>query len=370
MKIPITTINKVEKPLQGFAFAFIDEEDKKLKIKKRDSIIEFSNDLSDVQLLDLTDYTAYQVYPTSVDLPVGSTVIGSTVWNDDKLTINTIKIPACSTEEFSLWITKKRPETDIIINWGDGVVEKLSELKYTPVSGTMTIPEPGLSKLTADPKDLQTDVVVYVAHTYAIPDKVYTIKIYGKDYCRLSHNTSKISGNNRLMVRALTDDLPIASHLNNLASFCYGSRRLLKVEMPSYSKLFNQVTNWSSCFNTCQNLISCTGWCLSKTVIAYNGLFQYCDALKNTDFFIGRMAYTSPQTVFDRCKNLTVDILSLISQKINSGSAEVDVNSLFQNCKKLGLGTTTELDNEGNSITIPITQEYYDKFANDAAKME
>jgi hypothetical protein len=172
------------------------------------------------------------------------------------------------------------------------------------------------------------------------------------------------------MVRALTDDLPIASHLNNLASFCYGSRRLLKVEMPSYSKLFNQVTNWSSCFNTCQNLISCTGWCLSKTVIAYNGLFQYCDALKNTDFFIGRMAYTSPQTVFDRCKNLTVDILSLISQKINSGSAEVDVNSLFQNCKKLGLGTVTELDDEGNSITIPITQEYYDSFANDATKME
>ena len=36
--------------------------DKKLKVKKHDSVIEFNNDLSDIQLLDLTDYTAFEVF--------------------------------------------------------------------------------------------------------------------------------------------------------------------------------------------------------------------------------------------------------------------------------------------------------------------
>lgn len=289
------------------------------------------------------DYTAFEVYPTDHDIPIGSNEIGLAVWGDDTLTVNTVKINASMTEEFSLWITKSRLESDIIIDWGDGVVEKLSEL--TPTSGT--------------DNDGQIDVLVYVAHTYEVPNKVYTIKIYGNDYCRLSHNSYKLSGNNRLMVRALSDDLPLASHLNNLASYCYGSRRLLKIQMPSYSNLFNQVTNWSGCFNTCQNLISCTGWNLVKAIVAYNGLFQYCDALKETDFYVGKLSYSSVTNVFDRCKNLEYDILSLVSSKFNTGIAEVNAGGAFRNCKKLGMGYDTYTDADGESVSYLITQDYY-----------
>ena len=258
------------------------------------------------------------------------------------------------TEEFSLWITKSRLESDIIIDWGDGIVEKLSEL--TPTSGTAN--------------DGQVDVLVYVAHTYEVPNKVYTIKVYGNDYCRLSHNSYKLSANNRLMVRALTDDLPIASHLNNLASFCYGSRRLLKVEMPSYSDLFNQVTNWSGCFNTCQNLIICTGWNFSKSVIAYNALYQYAEALEETDFCIGRLSYSSTTNVFDGCKNLMIDILSLLYSKVNSGIAEVDAGGMFRNCKKLGMGYDTYTNSNGESVSYLITQEYYDSNKDESDRLK
>jgi hypothetical protein len=46
MKLPITTIDKIKNPQKGFGYAFIDAEDNRLKVKKHDSIIEFSNDQS------------------------------------------------------------------------------------------------------------------------------------------------------------------------------------------------------------------------------------------------------------------------------------------------------------------------------------
>lgn len=47
MKLSITTQDKIKNPQKGFGYAFIDAEDNKLKVKKHDSIIEFSNDQSD-----------------------------------------------------------------------------------------------------------------------------------------------------------------------------------------------------------------------------------------------------------------------------------------------------------------------------------
>jgi hypothetical protein len=46
MKLYITTQDKIKNPQKGFGYAFIDVEDNKLKVKKHDSIIEFSNDQS------------------------------------------------------------------------------------------------------------------------------------------------------------------------------------------------------------------------------------------------------------------------------------------------------------------------------------
>ena len=66
MRLPIIKVENVRIPPEGYGFVFIDSEDKKLKIKKHNNgVIEFTNDLSDTKLLDLTDYTAFEVYPTN-----------------------------------------------------------------------------------------------------------------------------------------------------------------------------------------------------------------------------------------------------------------------------------------------------------------
>jgi hypothetical protein len=342
MKLPITTIDKVENPIQGFAFAFIDEEDKKLKIKKHDSIIEFCNELSDIQLLNLTDYTAFEVYPTDHEIPANSTEIGLAIYNDETL-INGARIKPSMTEEFSLWITKSRLESDIVIDWGDGTIEKLSEL--TPTNGT--------------DNDGKIDVLVYVAHTYEVPNKPYIIKVYGKDYCRLSHNQYKISADNRLVCRVLDSDLPVASHLTNLASFCHSCNRLLKVSIPSYSNIFNHVVNWSGCFNTCTNLNISIGWLFANVVKNYSALHQYCTYLRETDFKIGYFSYGDITNVFDGCSNLEADISSLFLPKLNFGIKKVGVGGCVRGCKKLTgtipgdlLWNNSEIEWSGMSTTF------------------
>jgi hypothetical protein len=316
MQLPITTIDKVENPSQGFAFAFIDGEDNKLKIKKRDSIIEFSNTLDDVQLLDLTDYTAFEVYPTDHVIPSGSTEIGLAVWNDETLT-NMHEIPSSMTEEFSLWITKSRLESDIVIDWGDGTIEKLSEL--TPTNGTNN--------------DGKIDVLVYVAHTYEVPNKPYIIKIYGKDYCAIRHNIMQLSENNRLMCRVLTHDLPIASHITNLASFCFNCERLLTHTFSSYSRIFDQIVNWSSTFSGCKNLKYSMGWSINRIVINYHWLFASCSSLIDTDFKIGLYQSGGLNGVFNGCSSLSKDISSLFYKtNLFVNNENVLINNLFQDC--------------------------------------
>ena len=116
MNLPLTTKDKITNPLKGYAFAFIDEEDKKLKIKKHDSIIEFNNDLSDVQLLDLTDYTAFEVFPTSKEYAPGEYVISYNGYS------NSITIPAVDTHHFIIRSIYTLAQQNVVIDWGDGTV--------------------------------------------------------------------------------------------------------------------------------------------------------------------------------------------------------------------------------------------------------
>jgi hypothetical protein len=359
-----------------------------------------------------SDYTAFQVYPTSTEIPENDSTLGTILWDDNTLT-TAVKISASQVEEFSLWITKPRSQVDIVVDWGDDTSTKVSDLLYAhTVSGidldNKKIYTDSAKTITADPVDGEyyciacinastpgivyqfttangfiqdeepenkyaiggldlddmTDVVIHLSHKYIEPDQLYTVKIQGKHYCRLSHNSLRLNVNNRLLAKIFTDDLPIASHLNNFASLCYGCKRLLKVVIPSYSPLMNQITNLNACFNTCQNLNICTGWYFTQAVRNISGIFQYCLALRETDFQIGKLTYGSITTVFDGCKNLAVDILSLIGSKINIGISDAAAKSVFQNCVKLALGSHTIETDEGK-VTNLITQEYYDQYKDD-----
>jgi hypothetical protein len=266
-----------------------------------------------------TDYTAWEVYPNDHIIIAGSTELGEKIWDDDTLKV-TYDIPVSLTEEFSLWITKSRLESDVIIDWGDGVVEKLAEL--TPTSG-------------AD-KDGQADVSVYVAHTYEVPNQVYTIKIYGKDYCRISRNSTKLNANNRLLCKCFTKGLPIASHLTNLASFCYSATRLLKVSVESYSNIFLNVINLSSLFEGCKNLIAATGFNRLTNDIVKGGvsnIFSGNYALVTTDFVFPENTAACRNT-FLNCQRLENTVNSFFPTN-GLISKSVDITRIFGNCKKL-----------------------------------
>jgi hypothetical protein len=279
------------------------------------------------------DYTAFEVYPTDHDIEAGSSEIGKAVWNDESL-ITTYDITASMTEEFSLWITKSRLESDIIIDWGDGTVEKLSEL--TPTNGTAN--------------DVQIDVLVYVAHTYEVPNKVYTIKIYGKDYCRLSHNATKLGSNNRLVCKLLSKDLPIASHLTNLASFGLHCVRLLKVDIPSYSNMLHQVVNLASLFEGCKNLIYAYGFDkLNNDIVpgGVNSVFSGCSGLLETDFKLPT-TFSSARNLFYNCERLEIDIASVFSNGSLS-NITIDPAGMFAGTKKLfGIVPAEKLWNNTN----------------------
>jgi hypothetical protein len=264
-------------------------------------------------------YTAFQVYPTDHTIEAGSNEIGLAVWNDETLT-NMHEIPQSATEEFSLWINKSRLESDIVIDWGDGTVEKLSEL--TPTNGT--------------DDDGQIDVLVYVAHTYEVPNQVYTIKVYGKDYCRLSHNATKLGSNNRLVCKLLSRDLPIAPHLTNLASFGLHCVRLLKVEIPSYSNMLQQAVNIASLFEGCKNLIHAYGFDkLTNDIVpgGVNNVFSGNSALLDTDFKFPETT-TGCRNTFFKCVRLNKDIMTLFR---NPGfiSKKVDLTQIFTQCELL-----------------------------------
>ena len=227
MKLPLTTKDKIDEPLKGFGFAFIDEEDNKLKIKKYDSIIEFSNDLSDVQLLNLCDYTAFEVMPNKVEIISGSL---------DDLTglIYTLPVPACTTHKMTLRSTCPANTCDVVIDWGDGTIESINDGKHEFTGSSYELIHDYASAMS---KDIQR----------------FIIKIYGKDYWAFRHN-SYIGYN--LISRVFDFDLPIASHIHNIASTCYSALRLLNV---NFKQFYHRIENLSSCFCKCKNLLKVTG---------------------------------------------------------------------------------------------------------------
>jgi hypothetical protein len=223
MKLPILNVNNVSAPSKGFGFAFIDVEDKKLKIKKHDGVIEFTNNLSDIQLLDLSDYTAFEVLAHDTDINAGDI---------DEVTgiAYAEHVSAQMTHKMILRTSTPKEQQDVIIDWGDGAVASVKDGDF----------EAELS-----------DNQFVMSHTYQNPGR-YIVKIYGKQYYAVKYSDSQYSGISRynLICRVLDYDLPIASHLTNLSSFCFHATRLQKVNVPKYADYLTRIINTASMFNS------------------------------------------------------------------------------------------------------------------------
>ena len=318
--------------------------------------------------------TAWEVYPTDHVIPAKSSEIGIAVFNDESL-VTSVDIAASMTEEFTLWLTSKLKDSDIQIDWGDGDVLTLNNSIYvlagivdtvsntfklnatataiSPVidqiyfntnsrkfyqygeNGYIEIAEPSQYMLGTSLDLEDSENVVALKHTYNVANKVYTIKVYGDKYCRISHTTPKFNTNNRLVCRILEEDLPVSANLRNYASLCSTCTRLLQVSLPSYSNRVVNAVNWSSAFAGCSNLLYVTNFVNNKISGSgryFNHMFQGCENLIYTDFRIPA-DIEELLGIFETCKKFEIDINQVLPEKFTS--TNIKISSLFHACYKL-----------------------------------
>lgn len=259
--------------------------------------------------VDTTDYSAFQVYAHKMNIPAGdTTTLGAYV---------TRNIPASMYHKFTLRTNVMDNTTcDVVVDWGDGYFSCISKGNFVSSS--------------VDEGDKETNFVVQ--HTYAKEGR-YTVKIYGKDYFNFNHGGG--DQNNNLLCRIFAQDLPIASHIQNLATTAYRSGRLLEVKVPSYTNFYH-ITNWSNCFQNCTNLLSAKGFKrMSRNIVGCPSVFANCPAMTDTDFRIPYYAQSGFAALYVGCTSLNIDIKNLQPVCDFIKGQQLSVARLFQRCTLL-----------------------------------
>ncbi len=258
------------------------------------------------ELYNDIEYSAFEVMPTKVTIEA----------NEEYK----VDIPACTIHKMTLRSVHNPEECDVIIDWGDGVVESIKEGKY-------------VSNIPGKEYVLEHDY----AESMTEDIQKFIVKIYGKNYYTFRHNNSittvkdkysipsVVETSYNLISRIFDKDLPIASHISNFASMCYGALRLLEVNIPHSTKYITTGFNFSSLFQYCSNLKSVIGFEDSPVSCGaiIGNMFSYCIGLEKTDFVIPTSA-TTLNYLFYYCESLTSDIAKLIP---TTGFALDNINS-------------------------------------------
>jgi hypothetical protein len=243
------------------------------------------------------------------------------------------EIPACTVHKMTLRSANPVEGNDVVIDWGDGCVEALADGKYEWIKNKQY-------NIEHDYADAMTEDV-----------QKFIVKIYGKNYytfrhndaVTLSSNNTKLTASNNLISRIFDVDLPIASHITNFASMCYGALRLIEVKIPHSTKYITDGYNFSSTFQYAENLVSVTGFVdnLLRSNCHVGNMFAYCYSLTTTDMEIPAIPATSESTgnptiggIFNNCSKLTAKVEKLLP---GGGFAvnNVDMNLAFYNTSAL-----------------------------------
>lgn len=286
------------------------------------------------------DYTAFEVFAHTQDITAGVyDALGDKV---------STKVSAGTTHVMFIRSTVPPADQDVVIDWGDNTVTNLCD----GVNSTDCY-------FVSDPANNPSEYLYYLKHDYA-PDlsknsitfKRYKVKITGKNYFGVKYtNTSSdgvvdketnesvvintVSKVNNLICRVFESDLPIASHITNLSSFCYAAKRLLNVNV----ELKHPCFNLANVFRSCTNLLTATGMYRLTTIdTTINNIFTSCQFLKETDLEIPPATLTIAGA-FSGCISLDIDITSLLPSSIFTSSS-MDVSTAFQNCRKLQNGAS------------------------------
>ena len=250
------------------------------------------------------DYTAFEVFAHDYEIPSGEV-------NDDLGGMVNNVISAQMKHYFYIMSYQDQPNQNVIIDWGDGSVVKLS-------SATPTASENEFSYL--------------LKHTYATNGK-YIVKIYGNTYFSIKHSTGASIPN--IVCRVLDKDLPVASHITNFKEFCCQCKHLLNVNVINNKNFNLNYANITSMFKDCLNLLEAKGFIVTnKTGVEYTGLFANCTSLTYTDFKLinSKESYAD---VFNNCLKLGADINDLLKGFNPDKNSSINVNNLFANCALL-----------------------------------
>lgn len=242
----------------------------------------------------IKDYTAFEVYANDSVISPGEHEVLGTI---------TVEIPVQMTETFALRTTTPEADSDVVVDWGDGTIQKVKDGEHGGYTGP----------------DGEGRYIVKMTHTYGTAGK-YTVKVYGHDYFCLSHAPSHVSDASNMQCRILADDLPIASHLTNLTAFAYGTLKLVTVQCASY-KYLHRTTNHAQMFTNDKNLLSVTGFeDLVMISRGAEGCFQFCENMTTCDFN-GVLCSNNPRAMYamyQNCYALAINIGTFFPTKFVS----------------------------------------------------
>ena len=271
-------------------------------------------------LTDEKEYTAFEVYPTSVAMAPGTfNHLGCT---------NAIEIAAEDTHHMDIRSKLSLEEQDIVIDWGDG---SFLNFKNGTNEDFIAAGEEGQYRYL-------------VRHKYTVPDKPYIIKVYGSTYYSIMSETptsyiddgsgeTKTYLKHNLMSRVFDFDLPIAKCVTNTASFCRTARRLLKVDM-SKTDIKRRSVNWNLTFSGAVNMTSCMGWGGGPydNILACSEIFGSCGAMVETDFVLPRCVSSAStmKSAYLKCAGLTANVIDFLPST-NFFLTTIAAGGMFQN---------------------------------------
>lgn len=308
----------------------------------------------------LDDYTAFEVFPTTKEIPAGtydSIEVLSEIFNwtdEDKYQMyeQNIKfndelqytVPVEAENKLIIYLEITKKDNNIVIDFGDGSDQFIlnDELKKQIVDDTEE--NKYIDGVRYCDSSLPGSVVIQ--HTYNKSRK-YKVKIYGSDYYTLRgfncYNYFKHANTSNLICRLFEGDCSVASCLTNISSMGAGSgdntlnTRLLRFNQNQYYD-FKNVRNLAGFLGRCVNLLYAdfSYILLENNMYSYNSLFLYDSNLISTNFYFttcGLERTTGYSTTFTGCKNLNIDINNLIRYPFKTNN--IRLIKTFTGCEKI-----------------------------------
>lgn len=325
-------------------------------------------------------YTAFEVYPTSALIPAGTVdkYIGQVhveipasrtmafalrCWND-KFPIRYTKVNGTITvdeADYSTQVDNFLKECDIVIDWGDGVIQSISA-DWKTLSAEMQMTH---SRITQNPwaypyeqsrhEETETtgtlhELGFFIKHDYALEkcNKTYIVKIYGKSYFEFGrYYTDAFDKNNVITSKILTRDLPIRSDIESLYGITDKSLRLTSVDADPMLDL-TKISHIYRAFNACTNLQTVKGLNGAFKILQdSNYMFAECENLKLCDLKLpsvlaDNITNNAFAGVFKNCKKIEGYFEDFLPDRLVNLS-NITGSGMFSNCEKLKIRDIDDL---------------------------